>query len=85
MAKLTMDQVFEAIRAERDYQTNKWGPLDSRAHGIPGWLLILRKELEEAEEGWSKNVPGKHSALAELVQVAAVAVAALQQHGLEGN
>jgi hypothetical protein len=32
-----------------------------------------------------KNVEGRNSALAEVVQVAAVAVAMLQQYGFEGN
>lgn len=82
---LGLQEVFEKIREERNYQDNKWGTLAEKPQSIPGWLLILRKELEEAEAGWMKNVRGRDSALGEIVQIAAVAVAALQQHGFEGN
>ena len=82
---LTLDEVFDKIREERVYQDKKWGPLDRKGQSLAGFLLILRKELEEAEDGWMKNVEGRNSALAEVVQVAAVAVAMLQQYGFEGN
>lgn len=81
----TITDVVGEIRAEREYQDTKWGSLAEKPQSIPGWLLILRKELEEAEEGWMKNRIGRDSALGEIVQIAAVAVAALQQHGYEGN
>jgi hypothetical protein len=81
----SLDEVYAAITAERNYQDNKWGTIAEHPQSIPGYLLIIRKELEEAENGWMKNVRGRDSALAELIQIAAVAVAALQQHGFEGN
>lgn len=81
----TIDQVFRAIQEERDYQDVKWGTIDEHPQSIPGYLLIIRKELEEAEMGWMKNVQGRDSAMSEILQVAAVCVAALQQYGLEGN
>lgn len=83
--KLTMEEVFDLIKAERDSQDAKFGALDEKQQSVAGYLLIIRKELEEAEAGWMKNVPGKHSALTELVQVAATAIACLQQYGSEGN
>ena len=82
---LLQSEVFSAIAAERDYQDAKWGDLDEKNQSLAGFLLILRKELEEAEMGWMKNKGGRDSALGEIVQIAAVAVAALQQYGLEGN
>lgn len=81
----TLEEVFEKIRAEREYQDNKWGTIEEHPHDLPGYLLIMRKELEEAENGWMKNSSGRNSALQEILQVAAVAVAALQQHGFEDN
>lgn len=81
----TLEEVFDAIRAERAYQDNKWGTIEEHPHSITEYLLIMRKELEEAENGWMKNAQGRHSALQEILQVASVAVAALQQHGFEGN
>lgn len=83
--KLTMDEVFDLVRAEREHQDNKWGTIDDKKQSLAGYLLVIRKELDEAEAGWMKNINGKHSALTELVQVAATAVACLQQHGSEGN
>jgi hypothetical protein len=85
MTKMTFEEVVASIKEERDLQDKKWGSLDERMQSIPGYLLILKKELIEAEDGWCKNVPGKHSSLSELRQVAAVAIACLQQHGIEGN
>jgi len=85
MIKMTFEEVIESIKKERDYQDKKWGSLDQREQSISGYMLVLKKELEEAENGWIKNVEGKHSALAEIRQIAAVAIACLQQHGVEGN
>jgi hypothetical protein len=81
--QLTMEQVFDLIRAERERQDAKWGA--DKKQTCAGFLLVLEAELDEAKAGWMKNVEGKHSAMREIVQVAAVAVAALQQHGPEGN
>jgi hypothetical protein len=82
---LTMEEVFELIRKERDFQDIKWGSLEEKQQSLAGYLLIIQKELDEATLGWVKNKTGKDSALTELVQVAAVAVACLQQYGAEGN
>ena len=81
----SISEVFDEVRAERQHQDDKWGPLGDKNQSLVGFLLILRKELEEAEMGWMKNKSGRDSALGEIVQIAAVAVAALQQYGFEGN
>lgn len=56
-------------------------------HELGTWLIILEKELEEAKRaavhGGSKDTSGRNSIRQELVQCAAVCVAALEQHGLE--
>jgi len=85
MTKLTVEEVVQAILKEREYQTNKWGSIEEHPQSIPGYMIIMEKELEEAKDGWNKNIQGRDSALSEIIQVAAVAVACLQQHGLEGN
>lgn len=77
--------VMEAIKKERQHQDEKWGSLDEKNQSIAGFLQILQGELYEAQLGWLKNREGRHSALAEILQVATVAVACLEQHGLEGN
>lgn len=81
----SFEEVVEKIRQERVYQNSKWGTVDEHPQSIAGYLLIMRKELEEAENGWMKNVSGRDSAMAEILQIAAVAVAAMEQHGFEGN
>jgi hypothetical protein len=80
---LTQEQVFEAIVKERQHQKEKWG--ENREQSLPGFLLVVQAELDEAIYGWIKNLPGKSAPLNELVQVAAVCVAALEKYGLTGN
>lgn len=56
-------------------------------HEFGAWLIILEKELDEAKDalvhGGGKTAKGRNTIRAELIQIAAVAVAALEQHGLE--
>jgi uncharacterized protein YutE (UPF0331/DUF86 family) len=69
--------IYEAIDRERDHQAIKHmeEPLT-----IGEFLLIIENELEEAKRGWTKN--GDKRALEEILQVAATAVAAMEQHGV---
>jgi len=83
--KLTFGQVMDEIKKERQRQDAKYSTLEEKQQTVAGFILILRSELAEAEAGWMKNVEGKHSSLAEILQVAAVAVACLEQYGIEGN
>ncbi len=82
---LNQKEVFELVKAERQRQDEKWGKLEDRPQSVAGFIIVAELELAEAKAGWSKNVPGKHSALTELVQVAATAVAAVEKFGGEGN
>lgn len=72
----TKEEIYKVIETEREYQEAKWGP---RKHEIPTWLLILRKELDEAEEAWLKK--GVLDSIIELGQVLAVGVACMEEHG----
>lgn len=74
-------EVFYAIERERNYQDDKWGDLEEHPHTVGEWLLIMESELNEAKQGWVKE-GGDMSALREVLQVATVAVACLQQHGV---
>lgn len=73
-----IDRVLKDVRAEREKQIKKWGTQD---HGPHQWIAILAeetgevaKEVAEARIGnWD---PAKYRE--ELIQVAAVAVAAVQ-------
>jgi hypothetical protein len=69
-----------AIRLERAYQDAKWGTPAEHPHSVLEWIEIARNELDEARLAWMKETDER--ALAELVQVAAVCVACLEQHGI---
>ena len=71
------EAVFNSIDLERDYQALKY---KEQERTLPQWVMILQKELGEAaiEAGFGSDA----DALRELLQVAAVAVACLEQHGV---
>lgn len=80
--------IFTAVLRERKHQDQKHGTIDDEGgHELPGWLLVIRKELREAEEaatGHGKRTrTGRNSVRAEILQIMAVCCAALEQHGLE--
>lgn len=76
-------EVFEAIAQERKHQEDKWG--ENKPQSLPGYLMILESELNEAKLGWIKNLDGKSAPLNEIVQLAAVAVACLERYGVTGS
>lgn len=69
---------MRAIKNERAHQDNKWGPPDRL--GIGGFLTVLRAELWEAEQAFVNG--DNDDALREILQVAAVAVACMEAHGV---
>lgn len=73
-----MRHIMDAIEGERVYQINKWG---DNPHELPGWLLIMQAELDEAKQAWCKS-GGNDEALKEILQVIAVGVACLEEHGI---
>lgn len=75
--------VYDAITREREYQDAKFGPLKEQS--LAGFLIVLENEIAEAKHGWTKNLTGRSSALHEIVQVAATAVACLERYGVEGS
>jgi hypothetical protein len=77
----TRQQVYAEIDKEREYQRNKWG---DKPQSLAGYLLILQKEVNEAIDGWMKNSDGRDAPLNEVLQVAAVAVACMEQYGCDG-
>ena len=80
---ISFERVIESIKAEREHQESKWGKDDPQS--IAGFLIIIQKELDEAFDGWNKNLPGKSACMNELVQVAATAIAALERYGVTGT
>jgi len=73
------NDVYAAITREREYQERRWGTVGEPSRTVAEWLLILCSELHEAEEAWVGG--GDDDALCEILQVAAVAVACMEQHG----
>lgn len=74
-------QVYAAIDKERHYQDVKWGTLADHPHEVGGWLTILRNKMHDADTAWCGR-RGDELALCEILQIAAVAVACLEQHAL---
>lgn len=79
---LNQMQVMVAIGKEREFQDQKWGSIDKNPHTIGGWLLLIESELEEAKRALIKGSTGRDAVRAEIIQIAAVCVAALEQHGV---
>lgn len=77
----SIDEVFVAIRKERQYQMVKF---EGQEQSLPGFLIILENELEEAKKAWTKGGAGRQSAMQEVLQVATVAVAAMELYGTTG-
>lgn len=83
------NEIFEAIAKERLFQDGKYGSPHGPRGGreLAAWCLVIGKELREAEDacthGGHQRPDGRNSIRSELVQVAAVCVAALEQHGLK--
>lgn len=81
--KNNREDVYKAIDAERAYQIEKFG--DDKQQSLPGFLVIIKNELDEAMLGWAKDLPGRNSPLAEICQIAATCVAAMEKYGTTGN
>jgi hypothetical protein len=70
--------VISAMMREADHQDRKHG---YKQHTVPGWLLIMEDELQEARRAWVKG-RGDADALCEILQVMTVGMRCLQQHGI---
>lgn len=73
------EQIYAAIRAERTRQNLKWGPQD---HSPSHWFVILAEEIGEIAKAIYEN--DKEEYPKELIQSAAVIVAALETYERKG-
>ena len=78
--KVTRDDVCSAVRDERSYQDAKWGTVEEHPHDLGSWVLIMEGELQEAKDAFLNCQPDEM--LKEILQVVAVGVACLEQHGI---
>jgi hypothetical protein len=71
----TTQRAFDAVLAERGRQDAKWGMIEQNPHTFLNWLLLAKEELEEAAQATTTT-----DILKEVVQLAAICVACLEQH-----
>lgn len=74
-------EVFTAVAEERVFQDAKHGHPDDNPHTIGAWILVLEAELAEAKLACIKGGEGRNNVISEIIQIAATAVACLEQHG----
>lgn len=75
--------IAEVIDLEREFQDKKWGSPKENPHTPAGWFMLIEAELAEAKHALIKGGEKRDSWRMELVQVAALCIAALEQHGVE--
>ena len=68
------DRAIREILAERTRQDVRWGTIEQNPHRIHQWLALIREEWDEA------FLSADQDALQEVVQIAALCVACLEQH-----
>ena len=80
-------EVANAIIEELIYQRAKWGTIEDNGHDKGTWWILIEAELEEARQALVKGGSGRNSFRSEIIQVAALCFAALEQHGIndDGN
>lgn len=90
IARETLRKTLNAMIQERAWQWEKYESKPGyQGHSVAGWLFLIRKEMEEAEDALIRGAAAKGGAvgrdhvLHEILQVATLCVACLQQHGLD--
>ncbi len=73
---------IEALTDEREFQDKKFGALDNGGgHDLGSWIILIEAELAEAKLAIIKGGSGRNSLRSELIQVGALVLATLEQHG----
>ena len=81
MRMLSEVDVVESIRVERRYQDKTHGSIEDAPHEAGTWILLIEAELAEANSALIKGGRGRDTWTNELIQVAALCCAAVEQHG----
>lgn len=76
---MTVEQILEVIRRERVYQDAKWGSIRENPHPVMVWLDLMAEEWAESKQAALQR--DEVEALREVVQLVAVGLACLEQHG----
>ena len=77
-ARIPQGVALALIKGERAYQEFVKG--FTNPHQVGAWITVLQHKLTDAIAAWTTN-PGDQRALAEIVQIAAVATACLECQG----
>jgi len=84
MSRIDKSLVFNRVLTERAHQDDKWGTIEANPHDRGTWQLLIQAELDEARDALIKGSNDERNSWAsELIQVAALCFAALEQHGFE--
>jgi hypothetical protein len=83
MRTLTMSKVVFLLHRERKFQDDKHGSIEESGHTIGEWLLLIEAELVEAKQALIKGGKGRDSVMSEIVQIGALALAAIEEHGIQ--
>ena len=83
--KQTMDEAFDAIRVERQYQDRLWTEAASEGdHTVAEWILFMQNYLREAEDIVCRKAAPQcdEDALHIVRKVAGMAVCCMEQNGV---
>lgn len=78
---LSQTDVLDLVRGERAYQHADPDTLAHHPHEVGGWIAILGVLVRRAADAWAAAPHLELDPLEDIVSVAAVAVACLEQHG----
>lgn len=82
MSDLTpRELIYAFISEEREYQEKVHPPIADNPYSLERWIDIMYDELMEAKDSLLTGRPNPET-LSEILQVATVAVACLEQHGV---
>jgi hypothetical protein len=74
--KLSRDDVFKLITEEREYQNDKWDVTEQSKYSISEWLTMMRKYLNDAENGVFNDNPA--CAMEAIRKITALGVASIE-------
>jgi len=77
---MDIQQVFDALKQERDRQNRIWGTIEEHSHTVAEYILIMENQLEKAKRAWLEG--GDKKALPYVKQTSAVGSACMEEHGI---
>jgi len=77
-----MAAAFHAIRFERKYQNERWGPLYNDADwAVADWVILIERYLQQVKDGIGQPEESPHHPLHAIRKIAALAVACMEYKG----